>query len=210
MRAHRRGIIFRNAWTVGKRLTVRCSEKLSSRRGPQHSPRPFAAREAYRRTGRFRAGPVSSQLRLTLTCSAAEFGGWNCHDRHRRHRHRLRGRCCQLHLPHCKHPRGDRADCRWFCGFIVPLACERRWPLRAIFFQIGKHEIVLRQQPVALAEFGRRRGLGRQLTFSRPGTITPGTITLRRRYVISHRLPANVVADRPCSPDRRWVKAACG
>jgi hypothetical protein len=28
--------------------------------------------------------------------------------------------------------------------------------------------------------------------------------------VISHRLPANVVAGRPCSPDRRWVKAACG
>jgi hypothetical protein len=33
---------------------------------------------------------------------------------------------------------------------------------------------------------------------------------LCRRYVISHRLPAQVETAGPCSAERRWVKAACG
>jgi hypothetical protein len=55
--------------------------------------------------------------------------------------------------------------------------------MRAIFFAIGEHEIMPCQEPIAFAEFCRRRILGRQLAFSRPSTIT-----LRRRYVISHSL----------------------
>jgi hypothetical protein len=53
--------------------------------------------------------------------------------------------------------------------------------MRAILFEIGEHEIMPRQKPIAFAEFCGRRTLCRQLAFSRPGTIT-----LRRRYVISH------------------------
>jgi hypothetical protein len=62
-----------------------------------------------------------------------------------------------------------------------------------------------RQQPIAFTELGGRRTLGRELAFSRSGTIT-----LRRRYVIRHCLPAKMNNSRTCSPDRRWVKAACG
>ena len=144
-------------------------------------------------------------------CSAAEFSSRD--NRHRRHGYCLGGRSRQLQLPHCKHSRCDRAgrnvgDLGLICDFVDLLLCERRWPPRAIFLEIGEHEIVLRQLPIAFAKFRGRRISGRQLAF-----CCPRTITLRRRYVISHRLPMDVTdltELRACSAGRRWVKPACG
>ena len=160
MRAHQRGIIFRNPVTLGNWLTVRCSAE------DRFDPRPRQVRKA------------------AADYSAAEFSGRDRYYGHRRHRDRLRGGRRHLQLPHCKHPRCDRAGRRLICGSVVLLPGERRRPVGAIFFEIGKHEIMLRQQAVAFAEFGRRRILGRQLALGRPSPIT-----LRRRYVIGHRLP---------------------
>src|SRR5690348_1739847 len=123
-----------------------------------------------------------------------------------------------LYLPHCKHPPCDRADRRRLLGFFILRPGERRLAMRAIFFEIGEREIMLCQEPITFAELGRRGVLGRQLAFSRPGAIT-----LCRRYVISHGLPTDPKkapqerapktchkSTRPCSADRRRVKAACG
>jgi hypothetical protein len=101
-------------------------------------------------------------------CSATEISGRYRDDRHRRHGDGLYGWRRHLQLPHCKHPRSDRADRRCLRGFIVLRPGERRLAMRAIFFEIGEREIVLRQQPIAFAETGRRGVLGRQLAFSRP------------------------------------------
>jgi hypothetical protein len=160
MRAHQRGIIFRNPETLGNWLTVRCSAE------DRFDPRPRQVRKA------------------AADYSAAEFSGRDRYYGHRRHRDRLRGGRRHLQLPHCKHPRCDRAGRRLICGSVVLLPGERQRSVGAIFFEIGKHEIMLRQQAVAFAEFGRRRILGRQLALGRPSPIT-----LRRRYVICHRSP---------------------
>jgi hypothetical protein len=158
--AHKRGIIFRNIATLGNWLTVRCGAKEQPDRDCSRTRRQIAY------------------------CSAAEFSSRYRDYGHRRHGHGLHGRCRRLQLPHCKHPRCDRADLCFLWGLVVLRPGKRRSAMRAIFFEIGEHEIMPRQEPIAFAEFRRRRILGRQLAFSRPSTIT-----LRRRYVvISHSL----------------------
>lgn len=167
MRAHERGIIFRNTGTLGNWLTVRCSADDRS------DPQLRLVREA------------------TAYYSATEIGGRDRYYGHRWHRDRFRGRRRHLQLPHCKHPRRDGAGRRLICGLVVILPSKRRTPARAIFFEIGKHEIMLRQQAVALAKSGRRRIFGRQLALGRPSTIT-----LRCRYVISHACPRRLRTDK--------------
>jgi hypothetical protein len=161
MRADKRGIIFRNAARFGNRLTVRCSAEN----------RPHARRRW--------------NCKAAGSCSAAEFGSRHRSCGHRRQRHGFAGRRRHLQLPHRKHPRRDRAGLRLIRRFAGLLPGERRRSVRAIFFEIGKHEIMLRQLPITFAEFDRRRILGRQLA---PGRSS--TVTLRRRDVISHLLPA--------------------
>lgn len=156
-------------------------------------------------------------------CSAAEFSSRYCH--HRGHRHRFSGWARHLQLPHCKHPRCNRTDRHLLCGdngfvfngsffflgtFFVEQSVllppgEGRHALGAVFLHVRQHKILARQQAVAFAELFGRRILGRQFAFRRPRAIT-----LCRRYVISHRLPAQVETAGPCSAERRWVKAACG
>src|SRR5262249_291274 len=75
----------------------------------------------------------------------------------------------------------------WLVGrfrllFLVLLPGERGGPPRAVFFQIRKHEILPRQQPVALAKSHGRRILCEELAFSRPGPVT-----LRCRDMVAHR-----------------------
>lgn len=73
------------------------------------------------------------------------------------------GRGRRLQLAHREHARRDRGG-RWFIrglvihgldirGLVIRVAGrESRLP-RAIFFKIGEHKIVLRQQTVTLAKF---------------------------------------------------------
>ena len=84
-------------------------------------------------------------------------------------------------LPHCKHSPCDRAARRLLFRFAVVRPGERRLAMRAVFFEIGKHEVMPCQQPITFGESRGRRILSRQLAFG-----CPSTITLRRRYVISH------------------------
>jgi hypothetical protein len=57
---------------------------------------------------------------------------------------------------------------RLLFGFAVVRPGERRLAVRAIFFEIGKHEVVPCQQPITFAESRGRRILSRQLAFGRP------------------------------------------
>jgi hypothetical protein len=84
-------------------------------------------------------------------------------------------------LPHCKHSPCDRAARRLLFRFAVVRPGERRLAMRAVFFEIGKHEVMPCQQPITFGESRGRRILSRQLASG-----CPSTITLRRRYVISH------------------------
>ena len=77
-------------------------------------------------------------------------------------------------------PATERAV-RLLFRFAVVRPGERRLAMRAVFFEIGKHEVMPCQQPITFAESRGRRILSRQLAFG-----CPSTITLRRRYVISH------------------------
>ena len=70
----------------------------------------------------------------------------------------------------------------WSAGFGCTCRAKRGGPPRAVVFQIRKHEILLREQPVALAKSHGRRILCKELAFSRPGPVT-----LRCRYTVAHR-----------------------
>jgi len=120
-------------------------------------------------------------VRCSADRSGAEFSGRYGNGHHRRQGYGLQRRGRHLQLPHCKHPRCDRAGRRLLFGFAVVRPGERRLAVGAIFFEIGKHEVVPCQQPITFAESRGRRILSRQLAFGRPSTIT-----LRRRYVVSH------------------------
>jgi len=162
-----------------------------------------------------RALPTRQRL-LTFRRSAAEFGARYRHGHHRRHRHGRHGRSRHLQLPHCKHPRCDRLGRGLIRGFVVFLVVgrvavlfvvlpgERRRSVCAIFFEIGEHEKMLRQQPITFAELGRRRSLSRDLAFGRPSAIT-----LCRRYVISH-CPHQRLRIAELARLARGVKPACG
>src|SRR6516165_3999661 len=88
--------------------------------------------------------------------------------------------------------------------FLVLLPREGGGPPRAVVFQIRKHEILLREQPVALAKSHGRRILCKELAFSRSGPVT-----LRCRYMVAHRSSIDFKA-QACSAGRRRVKAPCG
>ena len=126
-------------------------------------------------------------LATGLLCGAvqdrlgAEFSGRYGNDHHRRHRYGLHRGGGHLQLPHRKHSPCDRAARRLLFRFAVVRPGERRLAMRAVFFEIGKHEVMPCQQPITFAESRGRRILSRPLAFG-----CPSTITLRRRYVISH------------------------
>ena len=101
-----------------------------------------------------------------------------------------------MQLPLRRHARANRPG-GWLVGgfrllFLVLLPREGGGPPRAVVFQIRKHEILLREQPVALAKSHGRRILCKELAFSRSGPVT-----LRCRYMVAHRSSIDFKARKP-------------
>src|SRR5690242_4300150 len=111
-------------------------------------------------------GCDSSRTHETAGSSAAEFSAGHGRRRHRRQRYSLHGGGRQLQLPHGKHPPCNRTGGGGgrfvVLPFVVVLSGERRLPIGAIVAETGKHKIMLRQEPIAFAEFCRRGVLGRR------------------------------------------------
>jgi hypothetical protein len=131
---------------------------------------------------------------------AAEFRNWHLIDCHGQ---RSRGR--RLQLPHRERLRRLVIHGIVILGLVIHVARGHWPPPCAIFFKIGEHKIVFRQQSVTFTKFYRRRILGRELA---PGRSI--TVALRRGQMVRHGMLANYLGNASLLGWSAMGQAACG
>src|SRR5262245_29145798 len=126
LRAHERGIIFRNSGIIGNWLAVRCNaeEGLGS-----PSPAGTANRRRVAPRPNSAAGMDTKDIGGMDTVSRDGVAICNCRTANIRAATERAGACSGALSP----SGGTKGE-------------------RAVFFEVGKHEIMLRQQPIAFAE----------------------------------------------------------